>query len=164
MNTILFEPIFTFDEQKGQYFPHNFFSPTNLYGPSNAFVPTINSMKEMVKKLHANGIEVLLEVVFPTTSKGEALQGIDNASYYHRNVVEELEARNALNCNYPILQQMILDNLQHWVIEFHIDGFCFINSSFLLKGFSGEYLSLPLLIEAIAFDPILSETKIIADC
>ncbi|KAJ6873585.1 hypothetical protein NC651_032446 [Populus alba x Populus x berolinensis] len=54
--------------------------------------------------------------------------------------------------------------LQHWVTEFHIDGFCFINASSLLRSFGCEYLSLPHLVEAIAFDPLLSKTKIIPDC
>ncbi|GLU07509.1 hypothetical protein SLE2022_244650 [Rubroshorea leprosula] len=164
MNAILLEPIFTFDEQKGPYFPCHFFSPTNLYGPSNGSVSAINSMKEMVKKLHANGIEVFLEVVFTATAERGALQGIDDASYYYGNKMKELGAKNAMNCNYFIVQQMILDSLRHWVTEFHIDGFCFINASFLLRGFHGEYLSRPPLVEAIAFDPLLSKTKIIADC
>ncbi|KAE8009681.1 hypothetical protein FH972_006105 [Carpinus fangiana] len=164
LNAILLEPIFSFDEQKGPYFPCHFFLPMNLYGPSGGSVSAINSMKEMVKKLHANGIEVLLEVVFTHTAAEGALQGIDDLSYYHVNRVADLEATNSLNSNYPIVQQMILDCLRHWVTEFHVDGFCFINASSLLRGFHGEYLSRPPLVEAIAFDPLLSKTKIIADC
>ncbi|XVE73182.1 hypothetical protein DITRI_Ditri11bG0096800 [Diplodiscus trichospermus] len=164
INAVLLEPIFTFDEQKGPYFPCHFFSPTNLYGPSNGSVSAINSIKEMVKNLHANGIEVFLEVVFTHTAEGGALQGLDDLSYYYRNRNKDLVARNALNCNYPIVQQMILDSLRHWVTEFHIDGFCFVNSSCLLRGYYGEPLSRPPLVEAIAFDPLLSMTKIIADC
>ncbi|XVF32628.1 hypothetical protein REPUB_Repub17cG0098700 [Reevesia pubescens] len=164
VNSVLLEPIVTFDEQKGPYFPCHFFSPTNMYGPSNGSISAINSIKEMVKNLHANGIEVFLEVVFTHTAEDGALQGLDDLAYYYRNRVEDLEARNALNCNYPVVQQMILDSLRHWVTEFHIDGFCFINASCLLRGFHGEHLSRPPLVEAIAFDPLLSMTKIIADC
>ncbi|XP_022771074.1 isoamylase 2, chloroplastic-like [Durio zibethinus] len=164
VNAVLLEPIFTFDEQKGPYFPYHFFSPTNLYGPSNGSISAINSIKEMVKNLHADGIEVFLEVVFTHTAEGGALQGLDDLSYYYRNRVRDLEARNALNCNYPVVQQMILDSLQHWVTEFHIDGFCFIDASCMLRGFYGEHLCRPPLVEAIAFDPLLSMTKIIADC
>lgn len=163
INAVLLEPIFMFDEQKGPYFPCHFFSPTNLYGPSNGSVSTINSMKEMVKKLHTNGMEVLLEVVFTTTAEDGSLQGIDDSSYYYRNKMKELDARNGLNCNSPVVQQMILDSLRHWVTEFHVDGFSFVNASFLLRGSNGEYLSRPPLVDAIAFDPILSKTKIIAD-
>ncbi|KAL5561635.1 hypothetical protein UlMin_031382 [Ulmus minor] len=164
VNAVLLEPIFPFDEQRGPYFPTHFFSAMNLYGPSGGAISVINSMKEMVKQLHANGIEVLLEVVFTHTAENGALQGIDDPSYYYTNGFVELEARDYLNCNYPIVQQLILDNLRHWVTEFHVDGFCFMNASSLLRGFNGDKLSRPPLLEAIAFDPILSKTKIIADC
>lgn len=164
LNAILLEPIFSFDEQNGPYLPCHFFSPMNLYGPSGGSVSAINTMKEMVKTLHANGIEVLLEVVFTHTAAEGALQGIDDLSYYHVNGDTDSEATNSLSCNYPIVQQMILDSLRHWVTEFHVDGFCFVNASSLLTGFHGETLSRPPLVEAIAFDPQLSGTKIIADC
>ncbi|XP_059660525.1 isoamylase 2, chloroplastic [Cornus florida] len=164
VNAILLEPISLFDEQKGPYFPCHFFLPMNLYGPPGDPLSTINSIKEMVKKLHANGMEVFLEVVFTHTAEGGVLREIDNSSYYYGSGGKDLKARNALNCNYPIVQQMILDSLRHWVIEFHIDGFCFINASYLLRGFHGEMLSRPPLVEAIAFDPLLSKAKIIADC
>lgn len=163
LNAVLLEPIFPFDEQKGPYFPYHFFSPMPLHGPSGDCISAINSMKEMVKKLHANGIEVLLEFVYTHTADAVALQGIDNLSYYYGKEVEDLETRNALKCNYSLVQQLILDSLRYWVTEFHIDGFCFINASSMLRGIHGEYLSRPPLVEAIAFDPLLSKVKIIAD-
>ncbi|XP_043720083.1 isoamylase 2, chloroplastic-like [Telopea speciosissima] len=171
VNAILMEPIFPFDEQKGPYFPYHFFSPMSLYGPTHDAISTINGLKEMVKKLHADGIEILLEVVFTHTAETRdssremiTLGGIDNSSYYVSDGDVESKTRNTLNCNYPIVQQMILDSLRHWVTEFHIDGFVFMNASSLLKGSNGEYLSRPSLVEAIAFDPLLSRSKIIADC
>ncbi|KAJ8898690.1 hypothetical protein K2173_004724 [Erythroxylum novogranatense] len=164
VNAVLLEPIFPFDEKQGPYYPCHFFSPANLYGPSGGSMSAINSMKEMVKKLHANGIEVLLEVVFTHTAESGALQGIDDLSYYFASRVDKIESRNALNCNYPVVQSLILDSLRYWVTEFRIDGFCFINASSLLTGCGGEFLSRPPLIEAISFDPLLSKTKIIADC
>lgn len=163
VNAVLLEPTFPFDEENGPYFPCHFFSPASLFGPSNNPISTIKSMKDMVKGLHMNGIEVFLEVVFTHTANAGALQGIDDESYYVNGPVE-LKQGNALNCNYPIVQQMILDSLRHWLTEFHVDGFCFINASSLLTGFHGESLSRPPLVEAIAFDPVLSRTKIIADC
>ncbi|KAK3023076.1 hypothetical protein RJ639_043091 [Escallonia herrerae] len=163
VNAILLEPILPFDEQKGPYFPYHFFSPMKLYGPSGNPMSAFKSMKEMVQRLHASGIEIFLEVVFTHTAEGGALNEIDDSSYYHVKESEVLGTRYALNCNYPIVQHMILDSLRHWVIEFHIDGFCFINASSLLRGFHGENLSRPPLVEAVAFDPILSKCKIIAD-
>lgn len=158
VNTILLEPIFSFDEQKGPYYPWHFFSIGSLYGPSGDPITVVKSMKEMVKTLHANGIEVLLEVVFTHTSEFSALREIDNPSYYNVK-----GSRNALNCNHPVVQQLILESLRYWVIEFHIDGFSFINASSLTTGSQGELLLRPPLVEAIAFDPVLSKVKIIAD-
>ncbi|MED6198420.1 hypothetical protein PIB30_066131 [Stylosanthes scabra] len=163
VNAILLEPVLTFDEKKGPYFPHHFFSLMHIYGPSGGPVSTINSMKEMVKTMHANGIEVLMEVVFTHTAEVGALQGIDDLSYYFSNGFDDTETQGALKCNYPVVQSLILDSLRHWVTEFHIDGFSFINASHLLRGPHGEHLSRPPLVEAIAFDPVLWKTKIIAD-
>ncbi|XP_008799133.2 isoamylase 2, chloroplastic [Phoenix dactylifera] len=171
VNAVLLEPIFSFDEHKGPYFPYHFFSPMHSYGHASDGVSAINSMKEMVKMLHAHGIEVLLEVAFTQTGvEGDAacqtisFRGIDNSSYYIVDGDLGSGAYNVLKCSNPVVQQLILDSLRHWVVEFHVDGFCFINSSFLARGLNGDYLSRPPLVEAIAFDPILSKTKIIADC
>lgn len=157
VNAVLLEPIFPFDEQKGPYFPWHFFSPGIPSGSSTDTVSVINSIKEMVKKLHSCGIEVFLEVVFTQTAECAALKEIDNSSYYYA------KTGDALNCNYPIVTQMILDSLRHWVTDFHIDGFCFIDASSLTRGFHGESLSRPPLVEMITFDPILSKVKVIAD-
>ncbi|XP_071738268.1 isoamylase 2, chloroplastic-like [Rutidosis leptorrhynchoides] len=148
VNATLLEPVVPFDKKLGPYYPSHFFSPHNSFGPPN-------SMKEMVKRLHANGIEVFLEVVFTHTCAESSLSKIDKPTYYID--------KNALNCAHPVVQQLILDSLRHWVIEYHIDGFSFINASSMLRGLDGENLSRPPLIEAITFDPILSKVKLIAD-
>ncbi|CAN7138716.1 hypothetical protein BRARA_J00172 [Brassica rapa] len=149
-NAVLLEPIFSFSEQNGPYFPFHFFSPMDMYGPSN-------SMKEMVKRLHSEGIEVLLEVVFTHTADSGALHGIDESCYY-------LDSKSYVNCNFPVVQELVLESLRYWVTEFHVDGFCFINASSLLRGVHGEHLSRPPLVEAISFDPLLAGRKLIADC
>nr|GMD70382.1 isoamylase 2, chloroplastic [Ipomoea batatas] len=163
VNAILLEPIFPFDEQKGPYFPVHFFSPGHLCGPPGDPSSIINSMKQMVKEVHVNGIEVFLQVVFTHTAEGASLLHIDKSSYYYLEDDMGMKSGNSLNCNYPPVQQMILDSLRHWVVEYHIDGFCFVNASFLTRGFHGEFLTHPPLIEAIAFDPLLAKVKLIAD-
>ncbi|XP_047972687.1 isoamylase 2, chloroplastic [Salvia hispanica] len=150
VNAILLEPVFPFDEQNGPYFPCHFFSPASLYGPSGDPLNVAKSMKEMVKKLHSRGIEVLLEVVFTHSGDVGALQEIDSST-------------NALNCNHPTVQQLVLESLRYWVTEFHVDGFCFIDAFSLTRGSQGEFLSRPPLVEAIAFDPVLAGVKIVAD-
>ncbi|KAG8085473.1 hypothetical protein GUJ93_ZPchr0010g10522 [Zizania palustris] len=168
VNAVLLEPVFPFDQVKGPYFPFHLFSPMNLYSSEGSSVSAIKSMKDMIKIMHKNGIEVLLEVVFTHNAEGEAecqmisMRGIDNSSYYIANGITGCKT-SVLNCNHPVTQKLILDSLHHWVLDFHVDGFCFINAPFLVRGSGGEYLSRPPILEAIAFDPVLSMTKIIAD-
>lgn len=157
VNAILLEPIFFFNEEQGPYFPHSFFAPMNKYGPRGDSESARNSMKEMVKCLHVNGIEVLLEVIFSHTAEGAGIHGIDRLSYYVDDD-KRLGARSLLNCDKQIVQKMIIDSLHHWVIDFHIDGFCFVNGLHFRCN-----LSRSSLIESIAFDPILSNTRLIAD-
>ncbi|CAL5094772.1 unnamed protein product [Urochloa decumbens] len=168
VNAVLLEPVFPFHQVKGPYFPYHFFSPMNLYSSEHTSISAIKSMKDMVKTMHRNGIEVLLEVVFTHTAEGGAecqmisIRGIDGSSYYIADGIVGCKA-SVLNCNHPVTQRLILDSLRHWVLDFHVDGFCFINAPFLVRGPGGEGLSRPPLLEAIAFDPVLSKTKIIAD-
>lgn len=168
VNAVLLEPVFPFHQVKGPYFPYHFFSPMSLYSSECSSVSAIKSMKDMVKTMHRNGIEVLLEVVFTHTAEGGAecqmisIRGIDGSSYYIADGIAGCKA-SVLNCNHPVTQKLILDSLRHWVLDFHVDGFCFINAPFLVRGSGGEGLSRPPLLEAIAFDPVLSKTKIIAD-
>lgn len=171
VNALLLEPIFSFDVERGSYFPYHFFSPMSTYGDKDESISCENSMKDMVKALHAQGVEVLLEVPFTHTCKGgdaysQAISfgGIDNSSYYFIGGNVDSETCRVLKCNDPILEKMILDCLHYWVTEFHVDGFCFINSSSLLRGSNSDQLSRPPLVESIALDPILSNTKIISDC
>lgn len=156
-NAVLLEPVFSFSEQNGPYFPFHFFSPMDMYGAAN-------SMKEMVKRLHSEGVEVLLEVVFTHTAESGSLRGIDDSSYYYKGRANDLDSKSYLNCNFPVVQQLVLESLRYWVTEFHVDGFCFINASSLLRGVHGEHLSRPPLVEAISFDPLLAGRKLIADC
>ncbi|KAJ3707753.1 hypothetical protein LUZ61_011458 [Rhynchospora tenuis] len=158
VTAILLEPIFSFDEKIGPYQPYHFFSPMKKFG-------SIDSLKEMLKAMHKDGIEVFLEFSMSGTSEGDdnapqpiSFRGIDNSSYYMNGGV------SILNCNNPVVQTLILDCLRYWVVEFHIDGFSFVNSSLLLKASNGiDTLSRPAFIESIAFDPVLSKTKIISD-
>ncbi|CAH9136612.1 unnamed protein product [Cuscuta epithymum] len=163
VNAILLDPIFPFDQQKGPYFPLHFFSPAQSLGPNGNPSSVINAMKEMVKTVHANGIEVFLQVVFTHTAESASLLHIDRSSYYCLEGDQDTQSTPTLNCNYPPVQQLILDSLRHWVVEYHIDGFCFLNASSLTSGSHGELLSRPPLVEAIAFDPLLSNVKLIAD-
>lgn len=144
----------------------NFFSPMNRYG-------TIREFKNLVKELHANEIEVILDVVYNHTSEGNqdgpiiSFKGIENAVYYMLGPSGEYYnfsgCGNTVNCNHPVVRELIRDSLRYWVTEMHVDGFRFDLASILVRSHDGIPLSNPPLVEALAHDPILANTKLIAE-
>ncbi|KAH7435504.1 hypothetical protein KP509_06G067300 [Ceratopteris richardii] len=175
VNCIILQPIFYFKKKKGAYHPLSFFAPMDIFGPERTCASSSYSLKKAIRELHKNHIEVLLDVVFSHTGENNdespeniSFRGIDNATYYildqdGRVTRTDLGSENSFNCNHPVAHSMIVDCLRHWVLEYHVDGFFFINSSALTKGPHREELTRPLLVEAISFDPILSKCKLLAD-
>ncbi len=155
------------------YHPINFFSPKASYAVNPKDGNAILEFKEMVKRFHSAGIEVILDVVFNHTSEGNedgkthSYRGIDNKTYY----ILEKDGKyanysgcgNTLNCNNPVVRDLILQSLRYWVVEMHVDGFRFDLASILGRGQNGEVLANPPLLERIANDPILANTKLIAE-
>ncbi len=149
-----------------------FFSPKIGFAASNGQW-AILEFKQMVKALHAAGIEIVLDVVFNHTAEGSAeghtisFRGIDNKTWYHLNEYGDYlnysGTGNSLNCNHPIVARMIVDCLRYWVTEYHIDGFRFDLASILTRGQDGRPLLSPPVVEAIAKDPVLANTKLIAE-
>ncbi len=156
------------------YDPINFFSPKAAYASDGRNAQQIKEFKQMVLEFHKAGIEVILDVVFNHTAEGEIdhhtfnYRGIDNPTYYITDP-ESGEYKdysgcgNTVNCNHPVVRDMIIDALHHWVIDNHIDGFRFDLASILGRGEKGEVLSNPPIIERIANDPVLAKTKLIAE-
>jgi glycogen operon protein len=70
---------------------------------------------------------------------------------------------NMLNCNNPVVSRLILDCLEYWVVSMHVDGFRFDLGSILGRDRYGNLMENPPLIETIAEDPILRNTKLIAE-
>lgn len=155
------------------YSPINFFAPMNRYASSAENDQTLNEFKMLVRELHKNGIEVILDVVFNHT--GEKIEkdlplsygGFDPLAYYmidkkgqHLNFSG---CGNTFNCNHPVVQNLIISALQYWVTEMHVDGFRFDLASIMTRGTNGEPLNHPPLIDAISCDPILAQTKLIAE-
>ncbi len=152
-----------------------FFAPKSSYAvtrPENGY--QIREFKEMVKSFHAAGIEIILDIVFNHTAEGNekgptfSFRGLDNSVYYMLNratgeYYNFSGCGNTLNCNHPVVRDMILDCLRYWVIEMHVDGFRFDLASILGRGEDGEVLANPPLLERIANDPVLANTKIIAE-
>ena len=152
----------------------SFFAPKGRYSSSGALGEQVTEFKEMVRELHAAGIEVILDIVFNHTAEGDetgptlCYRGLDNSIYY---ILDEDKRRyrnfsgcgNTLNCNHPIVRTLIIDCLRYWVIEMHVDGFRFDLGSVLGRDSSGRVMENPPILERIAEDPVLRDTKIIAE-
>lgn len=151
-----------------------FFAPKASYAHINKNGAQVNEFKDMVKAFHNAGIEIILDVVFNHTAEGNekgptlSFKGLDNSIYYMLNqengeYLNYSGCGNTLNCNHPVVRDMILDCLRYWVTEMHVDGFRFDLASILGRGQDGSVLANPPLLERIAADPILGSTKLIAE-
>ncbi len=155
------------------YHPLAFFAPKAAYAANHKPGSEVKEFKDMVKALHAAGIEIILDVVFNHTGEGDhrgstfSFKGVDNAVYYmiaeDNTYMNYSGCGNTINCNHPFVRQFILDNLRYWVTEMHVDGFRFDLASILGRDQDGSVLSNPPLLEQIAGDPVLSGTKLIAE-
>jgi glycogen operon protein len=149
-----------------------FLAPDPRYaasGPEGA----VREFQEMVRALHAAGIEVILDVVYNHTAEGNehgptlSLRGIDNTAYYRladdrAHYVDFTGCGNSLNVAHPRTLQLIMDSLRHWVIEMHVDGFRFDLASALARE-SWHVDRLATFFDIIDQDPVLSEVKLIAE-
>ena len=127
----------------------------------------------MIRELHENGIECILDVVFNHTAEGNEMgdcfsfKGFDNNIYYlltpEGYYYNFSGCGNTLNCNHPMVHQMILECLRYWTTVYHIDGFRFDLASILGRNEDGSPMSKPPLLQSLAFDPILGNTKLIAE-
>lgn len=155
------------------YSPVCFFAPNTSYASKNEYNQEGSELKNLIRELHANGIEIILDVVFNHTAEGNELgptfsfKGIDNNIYYTLTPEGEYYnfsgCGNVINCNHPMVQQFILDCLRYWVIEYRIDGFRFDLASIMGRNEDGSPMSKPPLLQNLAFDPILGKVKLIAE-
>ena len=150
-----------------------FFAPKAAYASTGKYSMQVDELKNLIKKLHANGIEVILDVVFNHTAEGNEMgpyisyRGIDNKTYYmltdNGEYLNFSGCGNTLNCNNPNVRDMIVDSLRYWVTDYHIDGFRFDLAAILGRDQKGHPMSNPPLLESLAHDPILGKTKLIAE-
>jgi len=150
-----------------------FFAPKAGLAATGKFGMQVDEVKNLVKELHKNGIEVILDVVFNHTAEGNergpyiSYRGIDNKTYYLLTpdgyYFNFSGCGNTLNCNNPIVRNMILDCLRYWATDYHIDGFRFDLATILGRDQSGAPMHNPPLLESLAFDPILGKCKLIAE-
>ena len=179
-------PIFEFDETQGMrevngknlldfwgYNTVSFFAPNTSYTASLEYNHEGDELKSLVRELHQNGIEVILDVVFNHTAEGNeqgpffSFKGIDNNLYYMLTPDGQYYnfsgCGNTLNCNHPVVQQMILECLRYWTVTYRIDGFRFDLASILGRNEDGSPMKQPPLLKNLAADPILGDVKSIAE-
>jgi isoamylase len=180
-------PVFQYDDtqkwehderQLSNYWGYStmaYFAPHPGYCEAPGEAAHLNEFRDMVKALHAAGIEVILDVVFNHTDEGNhqgptfSFRGFDNLNYYYL-VPENREfyydftgCGNTFNCNHPVGSKMIMECLRFWVEHMHVDGFRFDEGSVLSRGPDGSPMEFPPVLWQIELDEVLAETKVIAE-
>jgi isoamylase len=180
-------PIFEFDETLNsrtnadgnkllEYWGYNtvcFFAPNTSYTASHEYNYEGTELRNMVRLLHENGIEVILDVVFNHTAEGNekgpfiSFKGLDNNIYYMLSPDGKYYnfsgCGNTLNCNHPNVRHFILECLRYWVMEYRVDGFRFDLASILGRNEDSSPMHNPPILEELAYDTVLSNVKLIAE-
>lgn len=181
-------PVMAFDEQDlpeisyrnglknfWGYSTHSFFCPHPGYCVTPEKGSHLNEFRDMVKALHQAGIGVILDVVFNHTAEAGAsgptinFKGFGNETSYHLDPEDKRIYRdytgcgNTVNCNHPIVTAFILESLEFWVRQMHVDGFRFDLASAMARGEDGEPLKHAPLLWNIEFSFALDKTKVIAE-
>jgi isoamylase len=150
-----------------------FFAPEARYA-TQTLGQQVAEFKTMVRALHREGIEVILDVVYNHTGEGNHLgptlcfRGIDNAAYYRlasdnrRYYMDYTGCGNTLDMTHPRTLQLIMDSLRYWVLEMHVDGFRFDLASALARELHAVD-RLGAFFDVIQQDPVLSQVKLIAE-
>ena len=188
VNCLELLPIFEFDEMENtrtnpttgetlcNYWGYStvaFNAPKAGYAASGATGGQADEFKQLVKDLHAAGIQVILDVVFNHTAEGGeggptlSFRGIDNRTFYmllpDGSYANYTGCGNTVNCNHPVVRNFIRNALTYWAAEFHVDGFRFDLASVMARDSDGTPLADPPLIEELAHDPVLANCHLIAE-
>jgi isoamylase len=151
-----------------------YFAPHNAYASNPREGRQVQEFKQMVRALHAAGIEVILDVVYNHTGEGNhagpmlCFKGFDNAGYYRldpedkRRYVDYTGTGNSLDPNNPHVLQLVMDSLRYWIQEMHIDGFRFDLAPVLARELH-EVDRLSSFFDLIQQDPTVRQAKLIAE-
>jgi glycogen operon protein len=187
VTTVELLPVFQFDDSEVRevdgrrltnywgYSTVGYFSPHPAYCVAPEEGRHLDEFRDMVKALHAAGIEVMLDVVFNHTDEGNhmgptfSFRGFDNSTYYYlvpgekQYYFDYTGCGNTFNCNHPVGDKFILDCLRFWVEEMHVDGFRFDEGSVLSRGPDGAPMAYPPVLWNIELDEVLADTKVVAE-
>jgi isoamylase len=134
-----------------------------------------DEFRDLVKALHRAGIAVILDVVFNHTAEGGDggptinFRGLDNSVFYHldpgdrSHYMNYTGCGNTVNCNHPIVINFIVECLEYWVTEMHVDGFRFDLASILTRDETGRPDFHAPVVWAIELSPILRSRWLIAE-
>jgi isoamylase len=165
------------DKGLSDYWGYNtlgYFAPMSRYSSSGDQGRQVREFKEMVKALHAAGIEVILDVVYNHTCEGNHMgpmlswKGVCNRTYYRtvegdpRHYMDYTGTGNTLNVRNPQVLKMLMDSLRYWVTEMHVDGFRFDLAATLARELH-EVSRLSSFFDTIHQDPTLADVKLIAE-
>ncbi|HTT27298.1 MAG TPA: glycogen debranching protein GlgX [Solirubrobacteraceae bacterium] len=150
-----------------------YFAPHNEYSSSGDRGGQVDEFRRMVRALHAEGLEVILDVVFNHTAEADqwgptlCFRGIDNGAYYRladdrAHYVDDTGCGNTVDLHQPQPLRLVMDSLRYWVQEMHVDGFRFDLAAALGRGAS-DFDPHGSFLEAVGQDPVLSEVKLIAE-
>ena len=165
------------DKGLSDYWGYNtlgYFAPMSRYSSCGDKGGQVREFKEMVRALHAEGIEVILDVVYNHTCEGNHMgpvlswKGISNSRYYRlvqdnpQYYMDYTGTGNSLNVRDPQVLKMIMDSLRYWVTEMHVDGFRFDLAATLARELH-EVSKLSSFFDTIHQDPTLAQKKLIAE-
>ena len=134
-----------------------------------------SEFRHMVKRLHAAGIEVVLDVVYNHTCEGDrfgptvSFRGIDNRVYYRLDrerpgqYLDVTGCGNTLDTSHPQVLKLVTDSLRYWAVEMHVDGFRFDLAPALARGEHGSVEPRSSFLAVLHQDPVLSRRKLIAE-
>ncbi len=150
-----------------------FAAPKAAYAASAPDHGQLLEFREMVRAFHEAGIEVILDVVFNHTGEGDdrgptySFRGLDNDLYYmlspEGKYLNFSGCGNTVNCNHPVVRNMIVNCLRFWIADMHIDGLRFDLASVFGRDSKGNVMLEPPIVEMIAEDGVLADTKLIAE-
>ncbi|WP_270886626.1 glycogen debranching protein GlgX [Pedococcus sp. 5OH_020] len=150
-----------------------FFAPHARYASASDPQGAVDEFKAMVRALHQEGIEVILDVVYNHTAEqwrqGASLswRGLDNRAYYRLDErgqdIDVTGCGNTLDLRHAMVCRMVLDSLRYWVDECHVDGFRFDLAVALGRGRNDDFDPNHPFLVALRTDPVLSRVKLIAE-
>lgn len=133
----------------------------------------MHEFRDLVAGMHREGIEVILDVVFNHTGEGGingrtlSFRGLDDPLFYmidsQGRYLNFSGCGNTVNCNQPVVRELIIDCLRFWILDMHVDGFRFDLASVLGRDRHGRVMADPPVVEMIAEDGVLASSKLIAE-